>query len=326
MIPIRDTIPSKNYPIVNTTLIGINIAVFFIQMSQGVGLERFIYTYGLVPARFSVPDISSYFTFNQQLFSLISFMFLHGGFMHLLGNLWTLYIFGDNVEDRLGSFYYLIFYLLCGLISGLFHLLLNFHSPVPTIGASGAIAGVMGAYFILYPNSKILTLIPIVFIPWFVEIPAVFFLGFWFVMQVFNAAFSSAMVSGIAWWAHIGGFIFGIVCLKLFNVLPSNSISGSLRSASLKKKTTSRFQVLKGSNLKQTRDLYDEIHITPYEAAAGAKKTINFPWGVHKRFYNVTIPPGARDKMILRLKGIGKVMEDGQPGDLLLKVRIQQPW
>lgn len=326
MIPIRDTIPSKNYPIVNTILIGINIAVFFIQMSQGVGLGRFIYTYGLVPARFSIPDISSYFTFTQQLFSLISFMFLHGGVMHLMGNLWMLYIFGDNVEDHLGSFYYLIFYLLCGLMSGLFHLLLNYHSTIPTIGASGAIAGVMGAYFILYPNSKILTLIPIVFIPWFVEIPAVFFLGFWFVMQVFNAAFSSAMASGIAWWAHIGGFVFGIVCLKLFNVLPSTSISGSLKSASFKKRTTPRFQFMKGSILNQDNDLYDEIHITPYEATAGAKKTINIAWGFHKRFYHVTIPPGTRDKMVLRLKGIGKVMEDGQPGDLLLKVRIQQPW
>jgi hypothetical protein len=253
-------------------------------------------------------------------------MFLHGGFMHLVGNLWMLYIFGDNVEDHLGSFYYLIFYLLCGLMSGLFHLLLNYHSTVPTIGASGAIAGVMGAYFILYPNSKILTLIPIVFIPWSVEIPAVFFLGFWFVLQLVNAFFSSGIGSGIAWWAHIGGFVFGIVYLKLFNVLPATRISSSLKSVSLKKKTTPRFQVLKGSNLKQHIDLYDEIYITPYEAAAGVKKTINIARGFHKRFYNVTIPPGAKDKMILRLKGIGNKLEDGQVGDLLLKVRIQQPW
>ncbi len=326
MIPIRDTIPSKNYPVVNTTLIGVNIVVFLIQMSQGIGLERFIYTYGLVPARFSIPYISSHFTLTQQLFSLISFMFLHGGFMHILGNLWTLYIFGDNVEDRLGSFYYLVFYLLCGLISGLFHLILNYHSTVPTIGASGAIAGVMGAYFILYPNSKILTLIPIVIFPWFVEIPAVFFLGFWFVMQLFNAAFSSAMASGIAWWAHVGGFVFGVVSLKFFNVLPEASIWGSFKSASFKKKTSPRFQVLKGANLRQDRDLYEEINITPYEAAAGAKKTINIPWGFYNRFYNVTIPAGTRDGMILRLKGIGKQMPDGQKGDLLLKVRLQQPW
>ena len=326
MIPIRDTIPSKNYPVVNSTLIGINIVVFLIQMSQGTGLARFIYTYGLVPARFSVPYISSHFTFSQQLFSLISFMFLHGGFMHIVGNMWFLHIFGDNVEDRLGSFYYLVFYLLCGLTSGLFHLLLNYHSTVPTIGASGAIAGVMGAYFILYPHSKILTLIPIIIIPWFVEIPAVFFLGFWFVMQLFNAAFSNAMSGGIAWWAHVGGFVFGIVSLKFFNVLPKTGIAESLKFATFKKKTTPRFQVLKSSNLGQDRNLYKEISITPYEAAAGAKKTINIPWGFYNRFYKVAIPPGTRDGMILRLKGIGKQLPNGQKGDLLLKVRLQQPW
>ncbi len=158
------------------------------------------------------------------------------------------------------------------------------------------------------------------------EIPAVFFLGFWFLMQIFNAVFSSAMASGIAWWAHIGGFVFGIVCLKFFNVLPETSMAGILKSAAFKKKTTPRFQVIKGSGLDQSRDLYDEIRITPYEAAAGAKKTINIPWGFYNRFFNVTIPSGARDGMILRLKGIGKQVENGQPEDLLLKVRIQQPW
>ncbi len=331
MIPIRDTIPSKNYPVVNTTLIGVNICIFLIQMSSshslGIGLDRFIYTYGLVPARFSVPYISSHFTLSQQLFSLISYMFLHGGFMHIAGNMWFLHIFGDNVEDRLGSFYYLVFYLLCGLTSGLFHLFLNYHSTVPTIGASGAIAGVMGAYFILYPHSKILTLIPIIIIPWFVEIPAVFFLGFWFVIQLFNAAFSNAMSGGIAWWAHVGGFVFGIMSLKFFNVLPKTGIVGILKAAAFKKKTTPRFQVLKSSNLRsQDRNLYKEISITPYEAAAGAKKTINIAWGFYNRFYNVTIPAGTRDGMVLRLKGIGKQMPNGYQGDLLLKIRIQQPW
>ncbi len=330
MIPIRDTIPSKNYPVVNSTLIGVNLVVFLIQVSsfqsQSIELERFIYTYGLVPARFSVPYISSYFTSSQQLFSLISFMFLHGGVMHIVGNMWFLHIFGDNVEDRLGSFYYLIFYLLCGLVSGLFHLLLNVHSTVPTIGASGAIAGVMGAYFILYPRSKILTLIPIIFIPWFVEIPAVFFLGFWFIMQVFNAASTTAMATGIAWWAHIGGFIFGIVSLKFFNVLPETSIVGSLKSASFKRKTSPRFRILKKSTQQQARNLYYEISITPYEAAAGVKKTINVPWGFYNRFYKVTIPSGVKDGVILRLKGAGGQKQNSHQGDLLLKIRIQQPW
>ena len=167
MIPIRDTTPSKNYPIVNTVIIGVNIFLFLVEMAQGNALDRFIFIYGLVPARYTDPHLSGYFTLGRQILSLISFMFLHGGFWHLLGNMWSLYIFGDNVEDRLGPFRYLTFYLLCGFASGLSHLLLNQSSNVPTIGASGAIAGVMGAYFILYPNSKILTLIPIFFIPYF---------------------------------------------------------------------------------------------------------------------------------------------------------------
>lgn len=326
MFPIRDTIPTKNYPVVNYALIGINIVVFFIQMSQGAGLERFVYTYGLVPARFSVPYIASHFTLFQQAFSLISFMFLHGGIMHIIGNMWMLYIFGDNIEDRLGSFYYLIFYLLCGLISGLFHLFLNFHSTTPTIGASGAIAGVMGAYFILYPNSKILTLIPIIFIPWFVELPAVLFLGFWFFMQVLSATSSGAMGHGIAWWAHVGGFVAGMASLKFFNVLPAQGFGSGLKSASVKRKTTPRLHVVRSSESQQNAHIYEEITITPYEAAAGTKKMVNIPWGFYNRFYNVTIPAGTRDGMILRLKGAGDVMKNGQRGDLHLKVKIRQPW
>ncbi|MEW5909732.1 MAG: rhomboid family intramembrane serine protease, partial [Thermodesulfobacteriota bacterium] len=143
MIPIRDTLPSKNFPVVNTMLIGANIFVYLIQAAQGEEINRFIYIYGLVPARYSIESISSYFSTGQQLFSLMSFMFLHGGIFHLLGNMWSLYIFGDNVEDRLGSLRYLLFYFLCGLASGLFHLFINLESNIPTIGASGAIAGVM---------------------------------------------------------------------------------------------------------------------------------------------------------------------------------------
>ena len=176
MTPLRDTVPAKNYPVVNNTIIGINIVIFLYQFTQTVGLDKFIYIYGLVPARYTIPQISAYFTTWQQVFSFLSFMFLHGGFWHLLGNMWSLYIFGDNVEDRLGHLRYLVFYIICGFGSGLSHLLLNLNSNVPTIGASGAIAGVMGAYFILHPRAKILTLIPIFFIPYFLEIPAAFFL------------------------------------------------------------------------------------------------------------------------------------------------------
>ncbi len=163
MIPIRDTIRSETYPIVNTSLIAINgIVPFSWYVSQGQALDRFVFIYGLVPARYSVPQVANYFTAGQAM-AFLTFMFLHGGFLHLLGNMWSLYIFGDNVEDHLGHFRYLAFYLLCGFASGISHLVLNWHSEIPTIGASGAIAGVMGAYFVLYPKAKVLTLVPIFF-------------------------------------------------------------------------------------------------------------------------------------------------------------------
>ena len=244
MIPLRDTVPTKNYPLVNNIIIGINVVIFLYQFIQPVGQGNFIYIYGLVPARYSVPQISAYFTTFQQVFSFLSFMFLHGGFWHLLGNMWSLYIFGDNVEDRLGHLRYLVFYIICGLGSGVSHLLLNLNSNVPTIGASGAIAGVMGAYFILHPRAKILTLIPIFFIPYFLEIPAAFFLGIWFILQFVNAAGSHGQVSGVAWWAHIGGFVFGIIFLKLLLALPIASPPEKLRRATERKKTP-RLQVIR---------------------------------------------------------------------------------
>lgn len=237
MIPIRDTIRSETYPIINYVLIALNILAFFVEQSLGRNLNEFVFTYGLVPARYSVPQISAYFTTTQQVIAFLTFMFLHGGFFHLLGNMWFLYIFGDNVEDRLGHFRYLAFYLLCGLASGISHLFLNWTSQIPTIGASGAIAGVMGAYFILYPRAKVLTLIPIFFFIQFVEIPAFLFLGFWIFFQFLSAAFS-AQAGGIAWWAHIGGFVFGIIFLKLFQLLPGMSTGRKFRN--LTKKRTSR--------------------------------------------------------------------------------------
>jgi len=321
MFPIRDTIPSKNYPVVNNTIIGIHVILFLFELSQGANLDRFVYIYGLVPARYSMPQISSYFTTSQQLLSWLSFMFLHGGFWHLLGNMWSLYIFGDNVEDRLGPFRYLVFYLLCGITSGLSHLLFNLHSNMPTIGASGAIAGVMGAYLILHPNSKILTLIPIIFIPWFVEIPAFFFLGLWFILQFINAASSHGNIGGIAWWAHIGGFVFGIVLLKIFLVLPETGVSGRMRRITAKRKTH-RFQVVRPGGLGKDPDLYGTINITSFEALVGTQKLINIPKGFQKRIVKVVVPPGVKEGSKLRLKGLGKTAPDGQRGDLYLKVMI----
>jgi membrane associated rhomboid family serine protease len=326
MIPIRDTVPSKNYPIVNFTLIGVNILVYIIQMSQGTNLEQFIYTYGLVPARYSDPYLSAHFSLAQQIISLFTFMFLHGGFWHILGNMWFLYIFGDNVEDRLGSFYYLIFYFLSGIVSGVFHLIFNFYSTAPTIGASGAIAGVMGAYFIFYPRAKILTLIPIIIIPWLIEIPAFFFLGFWFLIQVINVSAGNEFSNGIAWWAHVAGFLFGVLFVKVFHTPSDTRFSDPLRHAFLQKRKSDRLQILRPSGSANDNHLYDLIRITPYEAASGAKKMINIPWGFYNRIYQVAIPAGTHDGTILRLKGLGKEMIGLQRGDLFLKIMIEQPW
>jgi membrane associated rhomboid family serine protease len=323
MFPIRDTNASRNYPVVNTAIIGINILVYLLQLSQGPEIDRFIYLYGLVPARYSIPHVATYFTFFQQAFSLLSFMFLHGGFFHLLGNMWSLYIFGDNVEDRLGPLRYLLFYLTCGMASGFSHLLLNTGSNIPTIGASGAIAGVMGAYLILHPHSKILTLIPIIIFPWFVEIPAFFFIGIWFILQVMNAAASQGGAGGIAWWAHIGGFIFGILFLKLALKVPSTGMSSRLNRATAKKKSH-RLQVIRPAGSDKGMDLYGDIHLTPFEAYLGAQKLVTVPWGFSKRLIKVTVPPGVSQGKVLKLQGLGRQLPDGMRGDLFLKIQVRE--
>jgi membrane associated rhomboid family serine protease len=322
VIPIRDTNRSKNYPVVNNALIGINIIFFVLELLQGPRMNQFIVTYGLVPARYSVPQIGAYFTPFQQVAALVSFMFLHGGFWHLLGNMWTLYIFGDNVEDRLGPFRYLVFYLLCGWLSGLTHLVFNWNSRIPTIGASGAIAGVMGAYLFLFPSSRILTLIPIFFIPYFIEIPAFFFLGIWFFLQFLSAASSRGGMGGIAWWAHVGGFVFGILLLKLFLRVPETGFTQRMREAT-SKTTTPRLQVIRTFGNLQDPHLYGNILITPREASYGTRKLVNIPWGFHSRVFRVVIPSGVREGTTLRLAGLGKTVQGLQRGDLFLKVNLQ---
>lgn len=322
MIPIRDTIRSETYPVVNSILIAINVLVFVFELYKGQGTNRFVYTYGLVPARYSVPQLASYFTTGQQIVAFMTFMFLHGGFLHLLGNMWSLYIFGDNVEDRLGHFRYLIFYLLCGLLSGLSHLSLNWHSEIPTIGASGAIAGVMGAYIILYPKAKILTLIPIFFFLHFVELPAFVFLGIWFLLQFMSAAGSSAQAAGIAWWAHIGGFIFGIILLKLFELLPQVSAEKKFRSLT-HKRSTPRLQVIRPAQVGGDLNTYAVIDVSEREALLGTRKLVNIAQGFRKNAFMLNVPPGVTEGSKLRLKGMGKQSPDGLKGDLFLKVRIR---
>jgi membrane associated rhomboid family serine protease len=322
MIPIRDTIRAETYPIVNSLIIAVNVLFFSVELSQGQRLNEFIYIYGLVPARYAIPQISAYFTSGQQVISFLTFMFLHGGFLHLIGNMWFLYIFGDNVEDRLGHLRYLVFYLVCGLASGVSHLVINWHSKVPTIGASGAIAGVMGAYFILYPRAKVLTLVPIFFFFQFFELPAFVFLGIWFLFQFLSAAGTSAQAGGIAWWAHIGGFVFGVIFLKLFEMLPTSGVSRKTRDLTRKRKTP-RFQVIRPAGFGTDADLYAPISITEREALFGARKLVNIPEGFKKRTFFLTIPAGVSEGTTLRLKGMGRQTAEGLQGDLYLKVQIR---
>jgi hypothetical protein len=322
MIPLRDTTQSRSYPIINITVIVVNCVVYLFQQAQGPRLEAFIMTYGLVPARYSMPAIGSSFTVSQQLFSFISFMFLHGGFWHLLGNMWSLYIFGDNVEDRLGSVRYLLFYLLAGIASGLSHLLLNWHSPVPTIGASGAIAGVMGAYFLLYPKARVLTLIPIFFLPYLVEVPAYFFLGLWFIMQFLSATLTPTGGGGIAWWAHIGGFLFGMILLKLFLRIPESGFSRRFREETSRTRSH-RLQMVTPRRPAEAEHPSASLYITPLEAATGTRKLVSIASGRRRRLFRVVIPPGASDGMVLRLSGAGEKGDGGDRGDLSLRLRIQ---
>jgi hypothetical protein len=319
MIPIRDTTRSKNYPLINNTLIVINVIVFIMGMGNS---DQFILMYGFTPARYTMPEIASYFTFSQQLFALVSFMFLHGGFWHLVGNMWFLYIFGDNIEDRLGHIRYLVFYLLCGWASAIVHLFFNWSSQVPTVGASGAIAGVMGAYLILYPTSRILTLIPIIIIPYFIEIPAVFFLGFWILFQFLSATLIDPNTGGIAWWAHIGGFLFGIIAVRIFLSIPQSKVAEQFHMFT-KRDRTPRLHRIKPVHGDDTYNLYGTILITPREAEKGTRKMINIAQEYQKKLFRLNVAPGTRDGTVLRLAGIGKKKGDRERGDVFLKVRIE---
>jgi len=198
MLPLRDTVPSARVPVVNYALIAANVSVYLYEASLGRRMEPFIYAHGLVPRDFSVTD-------------LLTSMFLHGGWGHLLGNMLYLYIFGDNVEDRLGHARYVVFYLLCGVGAGAAQAVASPHSNVPMVGASGAIAGVLGAYLLFFPSARVVTLVPIFLFLQVFEIPAVFFLVGWFVWQLgFGFASIGARTGGVAFFAHVGGFLSGM--------------------------------------------------------------------------------------------------------------------
>ena len=208
MIPLRDVIPSRTTPYITIALIALNAVIFLSLFLMGDESNQFILYFGLIPAAFS-------------WVAVFTSMFLHGGLLHFGGNMLYLWIFGDNVEDRMGHGRFLTFYLLCGVAAALAQTIVIPDSVVPMVGASGAIAGVMGAYFVLYPQSRIVTLVPIFFFP-IIEVPAIFFLGFWFLMQLMSSVGSIASATagepagGIAFWAHVAGFVAGVSGVVVF--------------------------------------------------------------------------------------------------------------
>ncbi len=212
MIPIRDRVPTHNFPAVNYALIAVNIIVFIFQWLAGANQEAMIYEFALIPANVTagldVGDVRDIFTS----------MFMHGGLLHIAGNMLYLWIFGDNVEDNLGKVKYLLFYLVGGVVASLAHIVSSPNSQIPTVGASGAIAAVLGAYLVLYPSAKVETFIPLGFFMRLAVLPASIVLGLWFVLQLFNGVMTigAADVGGVAFWAHIGGFLAGVVMALLF--------------------------------------------------------------------------------------------------------------
>lgn len=220
MLPIRDTVRSTSFPIVTWLIIAVNALVFFYEISlPSAQLNALIMSFGLVPGRLNLGDPLLLIQNPIPLITFLTHMFMHGGWLHFLSNMWILFIFGDNVEDRMGSLRFLVFYLLCGFVGALAQAFVAPKSPLPAIGASGAIAGVLGAYWALFPKAKVVNLVPLFFMPLFIEIPAIFYLGFWFVSQIYFGLISqpnSGLTGGVAWWAHIGGFVFGLVFHRFF--------------------------------------------------------------------------------------------------------------
>ena len=212
-IPLKDLNPRQTYPVVNTLLILTNVIVFLFQLTLPPSqYKAFVMSNATIPSHIG-GFLNGHVSFAAAFLPLITSMFLHSGLLHIAGNMLFLWIFGDNVEDYFGHFPYLLFYLFCGVGSGLTHIIVNFHSSLPALGASGAISAVMGAYIILFPRARVLTLVVVFFLP----IPAFIILGYWFLLQ-FVAGVSSvggAATGGVAWWAHIGGFLIGMLVTLL---------------------------------------------------------------------------------------------------------------
>lgn len=216
MIPLRDSVPSNTFPIVTLTLIAVNTFIFIYELSLGPDGMNFLFQlFGIIPANYSAAASAplGYLPFASS-------MFLHGGWMHLIGNMWILWLFGDNVEDRMGHMKFLIFYMICGVLAGLSHYYINSYSVIPVVGASGAVAGIMGAYFLMFRSAKVLTFIP----PFFLfNLPAWIYLGFWAGSQLWSGAvdtFGGTSGDQIAFWAHVGGFAAGMLLASIFTNPP----------------------------------------------------------------------------------------------------------
>ena len=228
MIPLRQTWPHRTKPIVNRSIVAANVVMFIAQLFMGAGTERFIETFGYIPLRLFHPEMFGY-TRPEAALTLFTSLFLHGGFVHLFGNMIYLWTFGDAIEDAFGHVNYFLFFIAAGVIGSLSHTIVFPRSPIASIGASGGIAGVLGAFLVLRPHARIVTLFPLVIYWAMAEIRAALFLPVWFLMQFFNGFLSLAAargtqeVAGIAWWAHIGGFVFGAAVATAFRVLRRSS-------------------------------------------------------------------------------------------------------
>jgi len=223
LIPLRDTIPSRTVPFVTRLLLVANVAAFVLEVLQGDHLDAFVNAFAFVPARFFHPEQFAGWTTGASVVTIFTAMFLHGGFLHLAGNMLFLWIFGDNVEDALGHGRFLLFYLVCGVTATLLQAFLSPASTIPNLGASGAIAGVLGAYFVLYPRARVVTVIPLFILFPLVEVPAGLYLLGWFLLQFWmgssqlaSAGRAGAEQGGVAFWAHVGGFVAGVAWVLLF--------------------------------------------------------------------------------------------------------------
>lgn len=219
MIPIRDNIPRVTPPIAVAVIIAVNVLAFLYAKSlEPRSLGHLFHLFGVVPARFFNPEWAHWAGYPAtEGWPLLTYMFLHGGWLHIILNMWMLWIFGDNIEDVTGHGGFILFYLLCGLAAVGLHMVFEQGSPMPVIGASGAVAGVMGAYIVLYPHGRVLTLVPIIVIPLFFRFPSYIFLGVWFLSQIISGVSATAREAHeVAWWAHVGGFVAGIVLIRWF--------------------------------------------------------------------------------------------------------------